>query len=130
MLHNKAGGVGALFHSKRVLDIIVAPAQGRSLSMSGGKSSDRSPPTDPRSHNVQSHQYGGEGKGVAYTRGGGGGCPCSLPSPTVSLPTYAANTFSQCFIAMTHATGRTYPSARVACTVCYRGGGGIPCGKI
>ena len=50
--------------------------------MSGGKSSDRSPPTDPRSHNVQSHQYGSEAaatkhqaaaKGVAYTRGGGGG---------------------------------------------------------
>ena len=58
--------------------------QGHSLSMSGGKSSDRSPPTDPRSQNVQCPQHGGEAaatdrsqirslyKGVAYTRGGGG----------------------------------------------------------
>ena len=57
--------------------------------MSGGKSSDRSPPTDPRSQNVHSHQYGGEAaaKGVAYTRGGGGGHPDHLTfTPSETAP--------------------------------------------
>ena len=46
MSHNKASGVGALFHSKRVLDIIVAPTKGVAYLQSGGKSSITSPQTD------------------------------------------------------------------------------------
>ena len=36
MLHNKARGVGALFHSKRVLDIIVAPTPSVAYTRGGG----------------------------------------------------------------------------------------------